>query len=542
MCKNHHHHRHGSKIEHGEAHEHDHKNWSRRSFLASLGMASLGATMMLKGVPVQAFSNSSILQRLGALSTNRALVLIQLNGGNDGLNTIIPVEDSVYYNQRPTIAISKQESLLLDDLTGLHPAMSSLMPFWDSDAMAVVQNVGYSDHSRSHFRGTDIWASGSDIDENLNSGWIGRYLTSTNPEFLANPTEYPLGVRIGGTNLLFQSDFGNLGMTFGGSSQFDAFINQGGFYDENNVPANAYGNALGFSRRVANASFRYVESVQNAANNSNNLVEYPNSSLGRGLANIARLIRGGLQTRIYLTSRGGFDTHSGQGGAEGGHANNLRDVADSVAAFYADLNSDGLDTDVLTMTFSEFGRTLRENGSQGTDHGSSAPVFLFGPSVKKGLFGEAPDLVNVDNSGDPVFSTDYRSVYDSVLSSWFGLDDSAASDILGDSYPEFDIVDQVAVSNEDPNPGIPKSFSLNQNYPNPFNPTTVISFTLPGASQVRLQVFDVNGKLIQTLVDGNVPSGNHEILFSATGLPSGVYLYRMDTQFGTQTQKMTLIK
>lgn len=542
MCKGNHHHRHGSKLEHGDAHEHDHQSWSRRSFLASLGMASLGTTMMLGGMPVQAFSNSSILRRLAEMPTNRSLVLIQLNGGNDGLNTIIPVEDSIYYNQRPTIAIQKQDALLLDDLTGLHPAMGSLMPFWDSDAMAVVQNVGYADHSRSHFRGTDIWASASDGDENLNSGWLGRYLTNSNPDFLANPTEYPLGVRIGGTNLLFQSDFGNLGMTFGGSSQFDAFISQGGFYDENDVPQNAYGNALGFSRRVTNASFRYVESVQNAANNSSNLVEYPNSSLGRGLANIARLIRGGLQTRIYLTSRGGFDTHSGQGGVAGGHANNLRDVADSVAAFYADLNSDGLDNDVLTMTFSEFGRTLRENGSQGTDHGSSAPLFLFGPSVKKGLFGNAPDLSNVDNSGDPVFSTDYRSVYDSVLHSWFGLEDSDTSNILGGNYPEFDMIDQLATNIDEPDSQTPRSFSLNQNYPNPFNPTTIISFSLPRASQVNLQVFDMSGRLVQTLIDATVQSGNHEIIFSATGLPSGVYLYRLQTAFGTQSQKMTLIK
>jgi uncharacterized protein (DUF1501 family) len=542
MCDHHQNsHRHGFKLEHGEAHTRDHQKWSRRSFLASLGLASLGSTMMLGGMPVQAFSNSSLLQRLGQLPTRRVLVLIQLNGGNDGLNTVVPVEDSVYYNIRPTIAIPKQESILLDDMTGLHPAMASVMDLWNNDAMSVVQSVGYADSSRSHFRGTDIWASGADSDENLNSGWMGRFLTESNPDFLANPTDYPLGVRIGGTNLLFQSDFGNVGMTFGGNSQFEAFVEQGGFYSEDDLPDNAYGNALAYARKVTNASFRYVEAVQNAANAAENMGAYPQSSLGRGLSNIAKLIRGQLQTRIYLVSRGGFDTHSMQGGVEGGHADNLRDVADSVTAFYADLAADGLDQEVLTMTFSEFGRTMGENGSQGTDHGSSAPLFLFGPGVSSGIYGDAPDLVNLEG-GEPIFSTDYRTVYSTVLRNWFGLEEAISAEILGDNYQAFDFIDRMATDVERFDQQIARSFKLNQNYPNPFNPNTIISFSLPQSAPVRLRVFDVNGRLIQTLVDRNLSSGNHEVIFNGSGLNSGMYFYTLETPNGSKTGKMTLIK
>ncbi|MEO1022505.1 MAG: DUF1501 domain-containing protein [Bacteroidota bacterium] len=546
MCNHQSNKRHGASLEHGHAHSKDHEFWSRRSFLASIGMASAGATMMLGSTPIQAFSNSKILRRLGALETNRALVLIQLNGGNDGLNTVVPFEDDVYNSLRPTIRISKNQiqtadSILFNDFFGLHPAMNALTPMWGTGDMAVVHNVGYEESSRSHFRGTDIWATASDEDVNLNTGWIGRFLTEENPDFLATPTEYPLGVRIGGTSLLFQSDFGNLGMTFGGSSQFDAFLEQGGFYDEDNLPANSFGEALKQVRKVTNASFRYVEAVQNAANGVGNLVEYPNSGLARSLSSVARLIRGQLRTRIYLVSIGGFDTHSNQGGEEGNHANLLRNISEAVTSFYEDLGTDDLAEEVLTMTFSEFGRTLNENGSNGTDHGSAAPLFLFGPSVNGGVFGPEPDLTQLDRSGDPLYSTDYRKVYNTVLQRWFGLESNQSNDVLGAEFGDFDFVQSVPVSNE-PSTSLPGRIQLRQNYPNPFNPTTIIGFSLPRTGQVRLRVYNSNGQLVQTLLNGTVQAGAHEVMFNASGLPSGVYIYKIETPQGSQSQKMTLIK
>ncbi|MGB0346890.1 MAG: DUF1501 domain-containing protein, partial [Balneolaceae bacterium] len=506
------------------------------SFLSTLGIGALGSGMMLGGIPVNAMARTKFLNRLMASDNNRVLILIQLGGGNDGLNTVIPFENDVYYQQRPTIAITKEESIQLSDEIGIHPAMASLQPMWGSGNMAVFNNVGYEDPNRSHARSTDIWTSASNSDQMLGTGWAGRFLVEDNPDYIANPPEFPLGVRIGGSTTLFQSEFGNLGVTFGGASQFAQFLEQGGFYNEDDVPENEFGRSLSFARKIANSSFKYLESIQSAADNATNLVEYPNSSLSRSLSVVARLIRGGLQTKVFLVSKGGFDTHNDQGSTEGGHANLLRDVADSVHAFYADLESDELNDRALTMTFSEFGRTLVENSSAGTDHGSSAPVMVFGP-VNGGIYGEHADLINLDRSGDPVFGLDYRTIYSSILNSWFGLESSEG--VLQGEYEDLGFVN-VQTSNERTQQ--PLAFKLQQNYPNPFNPATNINFVLPTSGKVRLQVFDLQGRLVQTLVDKSVSAGEHSIVFDASSLSSGMYLYHLETPYGTSSKTMTLIK
>lgn len=535
------HNRKGASLQDGQAHGQDHKEWTRRSFLSSLGFGAVAGSMMLGGMPVSTFARSKFFNRLMATDTDRVLILLQLGGGNDGLNTIIPVENDIYYQKRPTIAISKQDSILLSDDIGMHPAMNALESRWGEGQMAVIHNVGYADHSRSHARGTDVWTSGSSANETLGTGWGGRFLVEDNPDLIANPPEYPLGVRIGGSANVFQSEFGNLGVTFGGASQFTQFLEQGGFYAEDSVPQNEFGRSLSFARKIANSSFKYLESIQTAADSAGNLAEYPNSGLARSLSVVARLIRGGLQTKVFLVSRGGFDTHNMQGGTEGGHANLLADVANSVNAFYADLEADNQQNRALTMTFSEFGRTLDENSSNGTDHGSSAPVMVFGPVVG-GQYGAHSDLTELDRSGDPVFSTDYRSIYNSILTDWFGLADNSVQDVINGDFGNLGFVDALATSNSRETPSVPDEFKLNQNYPNPFNPTTTISFSVSRATNVSIKVYDSKGALVRTLMNRQVNSGEHNVAFDAGNLPSGVYLYRIETGLGSETGKMTLIK
>lgn len=546
MCKKDHHNPHlshnrrGASLDDKEAHKHDHQNWSRRSFLSTLGFGALGSSMVLGGLPVSTFARSKFFNRLARAENDRVLILIQLSGGNDGLNTIIPVENDIYYQKRPTIGIQKQDSILLSNDIGMHPAMNSLESFWGDGNMAVINNVGYSDTNRSHARATDIWTTGSGSNNMLNTGWAGRFLVEDNPDFIANPPEFPLGVRIGGSATLFQSEFGNLGVTFGGASQFTKFLEQGGFYDEDNVPQNDFGDSLSFARKIANSSFKYLESIQTAADRATNLGTYPNSSLSQSLSVVARLIRGGLNTKLFLVSKGGFDTHNNQGGPEGGHANLLADIADSVQAFYADLESDNLQNRALTMTFSEFGRTLDENSSNGTDHGSSAPVMVFGP-VNGGLYGQHSDLTDLDNSGDPVFSTDYRSVYTSILNDWFDLGQTETDAVIDGNFQNLGFVDALATSTESSERS-PRTFLLEQNYPNPFNPTTTIAFSLTKSAEIHLRIYDVKGSLIQTLIDEKMRSGEHKIQFDAGSLSSGTYLYKLETPNGVQTKKMTLIK
>lgn len=544
MCNHDHNHqhkncRHGSSLEHGEAHSHDHQAWTRRSFLSTLGIGALGSGLMLGGMPVNAMARTKFLNRLLAADNDRVLILIQLGGGNDGLNMVVPVENDVYYQKRPTIAIPKSDAFLLSDEIGIHPAMSNLETMWGDGNMAVFNNVGYEDANRSHARSTDIWTSGSASDVNVGTGWAGRFLVEDNPDFIENPPEYPLGVRIGGSANLFQSEFGNLGVTFGGATQFAQFLEQGGFYDENSAPDNDFGRSLSFARKVANSSFKYLESIQEAADSSENLIEYPNSGLSRSLAIVARLIRGGLKTKVFLVSKGGFDTHNNQGSSTGGHADLLADIANSVQAFYSDLESDSLQDRALTMTFSEFGRTLDENISGGTDHGSSAPVMVFGP-VNGGIYGEHASLTELDGSGDPIYGLDYRTIYSSILNSWFGLEITDTETVLRGEFEDLGFVNPVATSTERSQQ--PQNFKLHQNYPNPFNPSTLISFVLPSSVTVRLQVFDAKGSLIQTMIDGTVAAGEHQLRFNGSGLPSGTYLYRLQTPYGTTSKMMTLIK
>ncbi len=546
MCNNHNHShkkttssRHGSSLEHGHAHEQDHQSWTRRSFLSTLGIGALGSGFMLGGLSVNAMARTKFLNRLSAANNDRVLILIQLGGGNDGLNTIIPVENDVYFQKRPTIAITKEQSILLSDDIGMHPSMAALQPVWDNGNMSVIHNVGYDNQNRSHARSTDIWTSASDENINLGTGWAGRFLVEDNPSFILNPPEYPLGVRLGGSGTLFQSEFGNLGVTFGGASQFAQFLEQGGFYNEEDVPENEFGRSLSFARKIANSSFKYLEAIQGAADSATNLVEYPNSGLANSLSVVARLIRGGLQTKVFLVSRGGFDTHNNQGGTEGGHAGLLADIANSVNAFYEDLKADELEERALTMTFSEFGRTLDENASQGTDHGSSAPVMLFGP-VNGGLYGDHANLTDLDNSGDPIYSIDYRSIYTTILNNWFELEVDDTETVLQGEFQDLGFVNKLPVGTETSRK--PSTFSLHQNYPNPFNPTTNISFVLAQSEPVTLRVFDARGALVQTLVNRTLPAGEHTITFDAGSLPSGVYLYQIETPSGNQSKKMSLIK
>lgn len=532
--------RHGGALEHGEAHTQDHDAWTRRSFLSTLGFAAIGSSMMLGGMPVSTFARSKFFNRLASAENDRVLILIQLCGGNDGLNTIIPVTNDIYYQKRPTLGIRKQDSILLSDDIGMHPAMANMQSFWGDGNMALIHNVGYASQNRSHARSTDIWTSASNANQNLNSGWAGRFLVEDNPDFIANPPEFPLGVRIGGSANVFQSEFGNLGVTFGGASQFTRFLEQGGFYDEENVPANEFGRSLSFARKIANSSFKYLESIQAAADRAVNLADYPNTGLSRSLAVVARLIRGGLNTKLYLVSLGGFDTHNNQGGLSGGHANLLSIISNAVNAFYSDLGTDNLSHRALAMTFSEFGRTLQENSSQGTDHGSSAPVMVFGP-VKGGQYGSHATLEELDRSGDPIYGTDFRSVYTTIMDDWFGLPADDISSVIPGQYSKIDFVDAVAAGSPRLDE-IPRSVTLDQNYPNPFNPSTSIRFTLPVAGEVKLQVFDVNGRLVSTLINGTMKAGSHTTTFHSGALSSGTYVYRLDTPAGSVTRKMTLIK
>ncbi len=533
--------RHGSSLEHGEAHAADHRLWSRRDFLSSLGALSAGA-MMLGATPVRAMGMSPLMAGMQRMEEERILVLIQLKGGNDGLNTVIPFNDDVYYNLRPGISIAKNEASVFSITSnlGLHPSLSPLESLYGDGQMSVIQNVGYPEPTLSHFRSTDIWQTATDHDVIKGTGWLGRYLDQVTPDFLERPPEKPLAVQIGsGTAQLFKGPNANMGMQLI-SNEFLQRLADGELYNQNAVPNTKYGDEMSFLRSITNNSFRYAEAISAASQDGENDVDYPagEGKLATNLATVARLIKGGLGARIYHVSLQGFDTHSSQTSSHGGLLNT---VANNVSAFLQDIAGVNSDTEILTMTYSEFGRRAEQNGSGGTDHGEAAPLFLFGPGVKGGLTGGVPDLRNINNGNVP-HEIDFRSVYGTILQDWFGFSQFVVQEMLfGFPYQRLDVIENVAPVSEEGGEQ-PQQFKLSQNYPNPFNPTTTIDYTLMKSGSVKMEVFDMQGKRISVLVDRSQPAGFHSVQFDAGNLPSGTYMYRLSTTEGIVTRKMVLLR
>lgn len=530
----------GEALEHGEQHTHDHARWSRKDFLMTGAMAA-GFQFLLGNTPVKAFGSHPILSMLRTIETERVLVLIQLNGGNDGLNTVIPISNDVYYQRRPTIAIAKSNALQLTPDVGLNPGLAALEPMWGDGKMSILRNVGYPNPNLSHFRATDIWVSGSDSNVIENSGWMGRFLDMEYPDYGAEPPPVPVAVQIGtNQSLLFQGPANGMAMNISSTALFERLAANGKAYDTTGLPETTYGQEMAWVRNLANQSYTYAGAVQKASSQASNQANYPaNNNLATNLAIVAKLIKGNLGAKVYMVSLGGFDTHANQ---LVNHENLMRNLAGAVKAFYDDLAFQGLQDKVAAMTFSEFGRRVSENGSNGTDHGTSAPMFLFGDGVKGGFVGGAPDLTNLDNGSNLKFETDYRQVYSTLMSDWFGVPDEVADQVFGKPFDKLNLIKTPISTRLGDDPSLPGEFILRQNYPNPFNPSTTISYTLVRTEWVRLRVFDINGRLVKTLVDANQPLGTHEITFEAGELASGVYLYNLETTSYRKSLKMTLIK
>ena len=545
MCDHHDHHapaptreERAIALEHGRDHDRDHALWSRRDFITRSSLAAGAASFVLGGRQVSALGHAPLLQRLARLNSNRSLVIVQMAGGNDGLNTIIPVNNDIYYQVRPSIAIPGNQAVMLDDETGMHPAMAALQPMWGEGQMAVLQTVGYPSHNLSHFRSTDIWASGSSSDDYLRSGWTGRYFDNQFPNYGQEPPDFPVAIRIGGASAtLMRGGDLTMGMSLSSPRQLQDLAEDGTVYDEADVPPTAHGDELSFVRSIFNASFRYRDSVVEAAGSAENSVEYPDDGFSETLAVIARMIKGNLGARLYVLEIGGFDTHSGQLSR---HQQILGRLAGGMSAFYADLATGGAQDDVLAMTFSEFGRRVEENGSAGTDHGTAAPMMLFGGGINGGFYGDAPDLAGLDGAGNMHHSFDFRQAYSTVLTQWFGLPAADVEDILYGSFEPLGFVaDPVGT---DGGPSAPLDFVVEGNYPNPFTNRTTLRFRLGQSGPVRVRVFDLAGREVRALHDGPLPAGTHTLPFDARDLPSGTYLYQIDTHGGTQSRPMTLVR
>ena len=506
----------------------------RRSFLRNLGLVAGAGTvsMALGNIPIRAFSRSFL--NIQAIN-GKVIVLLQLSGGNDGLNTIIPFEDSIYYNKRPSLGIKKEDAVKLNYLTGMHPSLQPLKSLYDDGMMAVVQNVGYESPNRSHFRSTDIWLTASDSNVVVDDGWVGRYLAKVLPDHNPINTEHPMAIQIGSTQsaLLECTCQGSMGISFESPNQFYQLIN-GSTADNDPPPNTVAGNQLKYIKEVAALSIRYAQVIKEKADLVENKATYPNTRLARQLAIVAELVAGGLETPVYLTSVGGFDTHANQANS---HANLLTTVAQAIEAFQTDLKLLGIADRVVLMTFSEFGRRLNQNGSAGTDHGTAAPLFIIGRNVYGGVYGNNPDLTDLDNSGDIKYKYDFRQLYATLLTQQLGMPIERMPDVLMKNFETLPLISEKAGSLRGPT-----AFQLEQNYPNPFNPSTTISYYLRVPQSVKLEVFSAAGDQIATLVNGYQDIGSYDVQFDGRSYSSGVYFARLDVGVSSKTIKMMLVK
>ncbi len=531
------------------------------------------APIMLNSIPISVMAKGSHLARLASTSANdKVLILIQMHGGNDGLNTIIPVDQyAEYYNLRPNIAIPDNgprkyihldSSLPIENQVGIHPDMESIKELYDRARVSIVQGISYENANGSHFRSRDVMFMGGSFDDYFDSGWMGRYLDH---EFPGYPEAYPspsmpdpLAIEFGSNiSLAFHRPIGiPTAVSIPANENFFDLEQSISGLPPDSIDDTHYGDELRYILDMEEKTFQYgdrLRSVYQAGGNAS--VEYPTtypfnappgrqtSSFYQQLKIIAQLLAGGCKTKIFLTKIGGFDTHADQvtqfDSTMGNHAALLYFISTAVQAFQKDLQARGLEEQVLTMTLTEFGRRAASNGSFGTDHGNAAPMLIFGKNVNPGVIGSAPDLTNL-NYGNLTMQYDYRQVYASVVKDWFEADDSAIQasrfgDWIDNRLPI--IGNGITATKES---FIKDRFHLKNCYPNPVKDFTTISFMINRESDVLLRIIDIKGREVKRIDAVVKHAGEQSIRVDLTGLKPGTYIYEINS--GTFKESKKLIK
>lgn len=519
----------------------------RRDFLRTSVPAVVLPTV-INGFSLKAFGAESPLAQMlhGSFPNDHVLVIVQLNGGNDGLNTVIPIENySNYFNARSNIAIPENKILQLTAKTGLNPAMTGLKALYDEGKLSVVQAAGYPTPNFSHFRATDIWMSASDSNQVIVNGWGGRFLNYEYPNFPVgypnNTMPDPLGIQIGSTtSLTFQGPSVSMGMSISNPSSFYNLL--AGVEDP--APNNNAGKELKYVRLVAKQTSAYTTVVKAAADAVTAQAPYPTpNSLADQLKIVARLIKGGLKTKIYQVSYGSFDTHSLQTTTTdptvGTHATLLKNVSDAIKAFQDDLKFLQIEDRVMGMTFSEFGRRIKSNSSTGTDHGAAAPMFLFGKNVIPKIWGDNPTIpANVNVNDNIPMQYDFRSVYASLMEDWLCVKNTDLQQIMLKDFQHLAMVNAADCS---PVPPVVAGTSYLEIWGTPFTQSTTIKYKTDGGHTL-LQIFDTMGRLVSTPVDKDLPAGSYTYVYNSGSLPVGVYYARLQNAAMQQVKAMIKVR
>lgn len=561
-------------------------------------MASIPFT--IGGIPLKLMAENSLTRMAQQSDNDRVLIILQMHGGNDGLNAVIPLDAyDQYYSRRANIAIPKQNSLrklipLDSRLTteaqvGLHPDMLALKDMYDRGRACIVQGVSYKNNNGSHFRGRDISFMGGSFDDYFSSGWVGRYLQQefaplTYPNNFPNPEmKDPLAIEMGSdVSLIFHQD-GNIPTSISLNDpegfarlveELEGFIDEG--IDPRGRPPEAlndspYGKELNWILELEDKSEDYAQRLYEVYKGApESKVTYPEKypfnapagSLRNGLTPqlklIAKLLDGGgpglgVKTKVFLIKIGGFDTHAEQvesyDPTMGAHAALMYHITSAMNAFQNDLRERGLEDRVLTVTTSEFGRRIHSNGSYGTDHGTGGPVFIFGKGVKPGVVGNVPDLTqdNVD------MQYDYRQVYASILRDWLLVDEAKINNDIffknfidgpkeegTGNYERIEVATQVIS-------GVTESF-INDRFklfdctPNPVKDIVTIGYRINSRVHVKLDILDIQGKPVQAVVDAEQDAGEHFVKLDASTWRPGVYIYQVKAGLLSDAKKLVVTR
>jgi uncharacterized protein (DUF1501 family) len=400
---------------------------NRRKFL-QVGSLASASVMMPKFL--KALEKDNLVP-----AGNKVLVVVQLSGGNDGLNTVIPYRNDIYYRLRPTLGIQREQTLSLTDETGLHPALQGLKGLYDEGALAILNNVGYPNPDRSHFRSMDIWQSGSSSADNWTDGWIGRFLDAQ-----CKGCDKPVqALEIDDTLSLAMKGELQKGLAFKEPDKLQAAANDSMFRELLGKETGSHNIAddhqpVDYLYKTMSATMSSAGYIKNQFKAYKTKEIFPATELGKNMQTIARLILSDISTKVYYVSHGAFDTHVNQLASQ---QTQLKRLDEAVTALTKELKQNNRFQDIVIVTFSEFGRRVAQNASGGTDHGTANNMFIIGGGLKQqGLLNDGPDLTNL-NEGDLAYRVDFKSVYATLLNKWLEADDAA---ILKQPYEHLSFV------------------------------------------------------------------------------------------------------
>lgn len=523
---------------------------NRRDFLHNMAhLAALPSILPNWGLE-QLFDQNSALSNTA--ERDKILIIIRLDGGNDGLNTVFPLDKYENLNKVRSKILMEEKKIIPIKFgsTGLHPALDGFNSLINEDRLAVIQSVGYQKPNYSHFRSSDIWMTGSNADQNLSSGWMARYIESQHPTYpQAYPNAqfpHPLSIEIGWqSTLLFQGLNSFTSLIYNNPEQFYKLMNP----FTNTYPATLQGSKLAYLQLIGKQSQVYGQIVKDTFAKGKTAYEFQNNELGNQMKIVQKLISGGLNTRVYMVRIGGFDTHNQQidsaDKTKGQHASLLKQINDAVITLMKNLDSENIGDRVVGVTMSEFGRTVHANGSLGTDHGTVAPMFVFGNAVKSGVVGTNPEIPSdYKMNYDLPLQFDYRQAYSSLLNQWLGSSKANNQQILYQEFTPIQLIKPAFVDSD--NDGVADIYDKCPDTPAgtivdvtgcaiftmPNNNYTIelLSSTCVGSNNGALKIAVANKSynyLISILgpnkfsKDINIPIGSKEV--SLNGLNSGMY-------------------